>query len=74
MAEALPPPERLRWLASTTLPLPSIPSELFDVTDTRDVQLTRETLDQLLSNLKGQKKPWKMLFDLLKNRRDSLHS
>jgi hypothetical protein len=71
-ALGLQPSERLRWLATTTLPLPSIPFDLFDVDTMRDAQLTRETLYQLLSKLEGQKRHWKTLFDLLKNRSDPL--
>jgi hypothetical protein len=71
-ARGLQPSERLQWLASTTLPLPSIPFDLFDITTMRDSQLTRETLDQLLSKLEGQKRHWKILLDFLNSRSDSL--
>ena len=72
-AQGLQPSERLRWLATTTLPLPSIPFDLFDIATTSDAQITRGTLDQLLSKLKGQKNHWKLLFDILKDRGVSLY-
>ena len=71
-ARRLQPSERLRWLATTTLPLPSIPFDLFDIATMEDTQLTRDTLDQLLLKLEGQKKHWKVLFDMLKSRGGSL--
>lgn len=72
--EGLSPSDKLRWLASTALPLPSIPFDLFEVINISDVQLTRDTLDRLLSKLQGHKMQWKTLYDALKKRSDSLHS
>ena len=71
-AEGLALSERFRWLASTTLPLPSIPLDLFEITNISEVQLTRDTLDQLLSKLQHHKKPWKTLYDELKKRSESI--
>lgn len=70
-AESLPLSERFRWLASTTLPLPSIPFDLFETTNINEVHLARETLDQLLSKLQNQKKHWKILYHALRKRSES---
>lgn len=70
--ERLPLSERFRWLASTTLPLPSIPFDLFETTDINEVQLTRDILDQLLSKLQNQKKHWKIMYHALSTRSGSV--
>jgi len=73
-AERLRPSERLRWLASTKLPLPSIPFALFENIGIDDIDIPTDVCDQLISKIDASKRPWKKLYDLLESRRDSLQS
>lgn len=70
-AAALPLSERLRWLASTTLPLPAIPVDLFEIAELDDKKITNESLEELIIKLQGHRGHWAKLCDRLKS---SIHS